>query len=276
VIAEILSARGVAAVLDAKGAVRLPGALIKRISHENLHDQAFVVTGELPGLVVRRDAQTFELEGELYQIITLDPALTPSDDPLACLGITALYTHHRSITMLRPPLDIDALARTHHTHKDTVKSHGHPAGPAADLRPVVDAFFESMRSRMPRDASRFRTGFAHEDLQTGNVLHGQGALHLIDLDPILSTYSVFNLAHFVAMEVVAKQQPDALAPLRAHFIGVLEEETAGDFDFFVMLAIFRALVRRAFHRDYYSDDWANDLLWIFREEGVKKYLERVP
>lgn len=276
---ERLLARGLRARRDPKGSLRVETAegelLLKRIGAENLREQAFVVVGAIPGLVIEREAQTFELDGELYQAIAIDPALRPSSDALACGGITALYTHHSSVAMLGPSLDLEGLVRGYHTHHTTTKSHGHPDAKRHDLGRAADRFLELVRDLVPARPERLRTGFVHEDLQTGNILHAEGALHLIDLDPVLHSYSVLNLSHFLVQEVIAKSQPALLEPLRARFVAALVEESDRDFDFFVMLSVFRALVRRAFHRDYFHAGWEEELSWYLRELGVKGYLERL-
>jgi hypothetical protein len=129
--------------------------------------------------------------------------------------------------------------------------------------PLIELFRTAAKELWPHDESRFRSGLFHEDLQTGNLLAGRGLLHVIDLDPLWHSYSILNLAHFFVMEVVARQRPELFEPLRSHFLAALREESERDFDFFVLLALYRVLVRRAFHRDYFGESLHREFAALF-------------
>jgi hypothetical protein len=250
-------------------------ALAKPVLAPNLGERAFVVLAPLPGLVLRRDEELFPLDDGWVALTWLDPTLRRLDDPLDGLAIGALYTHAANVAVFTPALDLDALLDGPHTHVDRAGLDAHPAGRGADVRPLADHARARLASRWPRAPERFRTGLFHEDLQAGNLLVGPDALHVVDLDPLWHTYAVMNLAHYVAQEVLAKDEPTLLAPLRAACLALLVEESAEDFDFFVGVAVHRALVRRAFHVDHHTSDWVEAYRWFFDHHAVRGYLERL-
>lgn len=248
--------------------------LLKPVAPAHLDERAFLQRAPFDGLVVHAGGRVFHFEGQAFEVITLRPELRPIEDPEAALGLRELYTHADRITMLTPPLDIDALVDGHHAHWDVDKPHAQPDHGRPPIDRAVQAFRALAEPLRPASPERFRRGLFHEDLQVGNLmLAPSGALHVIDPDPVWHAPAVLNLAHFLVMEVFAKQHRDRLAPLRAAMLEVLEEETPRDFDFFVLLAIFRALVRRAFHADYHHAGWCDDLVWYLDTFGRQQYLE---
>jgi len=278
-IFELLQKLDLQPTLDAKGSLRLDTdagpKLIKRFYPECLSEQAFVVVGRLPGLCLHRRTQLFSWGDALYQLIELDPELARIEDPRDALGVTQLYTCSDHIRMLVPKLTIDELIRSHHVNYHVPKGDGHPRAREIGLEGFADLFHSATRDIWPEDEARFRSGLFHEDLQTGNILAGRERLHLIDLDPVWHTYSVMNLAHFFVMEVVGKSRVDLFDGIRAHFLGVLGEESERDFDFFVLLALYRVLVRRAFHRDVFAETALADFTWYFSYFGLDFYRARV-
>jgi hypothetical protein len=265
--------------LDAKGSLRLETEagpkLVKRFYPESLREQAFILRRNIAGLCLHHRVQLFAWDDELYQLIDLDPALKPVEDPREALGITQLYTCSDHIAMLVPKLTIEDLIRSHHVNYQVVKGDGHPRAREIGLESFVDLFHSSTRELWPEDEGRFRSGLFHEDLQTTNILAGRGRLHLIDLDPIWHTYSVMNLAHFFAMEVIGKRRLGAFDGIREHLVAALEEESERDFDFFVLLALYRALLRRVFHKEIFAPSAPSDFTWYFQELGFNFYLRRV-
>jgi hypothetical protein len=229
---------------------------------------------EIPGIRLHTRAQTFAWGDELYQLIDLDPELKHIEDAKDALDITQLYACSDHVRMLGPRLTIDDLVRTHHVNYHLPGRDGHPRARDISLEPFVELFHASTRDLRPADEARFRSGLFHEDLQTGNLLSGGGRLHVIDLDPIWHTYSVMNLAHFTAIEVVANRRHDLFDAVRDRFLAALVEESPRDFDYFVLLALYRALVRRAFHRDVFAASALEDFAWYFRQLGLDFYLAR--
>jgi hypothetical protein len=278
-ISERLRKLGLQPALDAKGSLRIETdsgpKLIKRFYAESLREQAFIVARGIPGLCLHNRAQLFSWGDELHQLIDLDPSLEPIDDPRDALAITQLYACSDHVAMLVPKLTIEELIRKHHVNYQVVKGDGHPQAREIPLEDFAELFYSATRDFWPQDEVRFRSGMFHEDLQTGNLLAGRGRLHVIDLDPIWHTYSVMNLAHFFVIEVIGKQRADLFDPIRAHFLGVLAEESESDFDFFVLLALYRALLRRAFHREIFAKSAHADFAWYFEHLGLHFYLGRV-
>ena len=45
-------------------------------------------------------------------------------------------------------------------------------------------------------------------------------------------------------------------------------------DYLVLVALFRVLVKRAFHRRHYGESWADELVFLFTGYGVDGYLEQ--
>ena len=142
--------------------------------------------------------RTFRWNDSLYAEIVVNDELYPVDDPMECLDILELYTHHAHVKMLTPPLGISELIDGHHSNYNFSKLRGHKAAAHESLRNVSDYFREQTSSLRPKDTKDFRQGLFHEDLQTGNILLGDERIHLIDLDPILHTFSIMNLAYFLS------------------------------------------------------------------------------
>lgn len=249
--------------------------LLKPVAPAHLSERAFLQVRAFDGLVLHSGGRVFSLEGTTYEVITLQSDLQKVEHANDVLGIRELYTHADRIVMLGPRLALDALVEANHAHWDIDK----PCAAAGHGRPQIDravqAFWAIAESHRPEDPERFRAGLFHEDLQVGNVMRApSGTLHIIDPDPIWHAPAVLNLAHFLVLEVFAKQRADLLPSLRAAMISVLEEERPEDFDFFVLLAMFRALVRRAFHADYHHAGWCDDLMW-YLDTFSKQYLEAI-
>ncbi len=249
--------------------------LLKQVAPAHLDERAFLQVRPFDGLVVHPGGRVFCFGGASYEVITLQSVLQKVDQATDVLGITELYTHCDRIVMLRPRLGLDALVEANHAHWDIDKPHAAADHGQPTIDRAVQAFWAIAESRRPQDPQRFRAGLFHEDLQVGNVLRApSGTLHIIDPDPIWHAPAVLNLAHFLVLEVFAKQHTHLLPRLRSEMLSVLEEETAEDFDFFVLLAMFRALVRRAFHAEYHHEGWCDDLLW-YLDTFSKQYLEGI-
>jgi hypothetical protein len=250
--------------------------LIKPTSPAHLAERAFFQLRPFEGLVLHPGGRAFEFEGQTYEAITMQPGLRKLSGPDEALAVRELYTHADRVAFLRPALGIEDLVQRNHAHWDVPKPHAHPDAGQPPLDAVVEAFWALAGPLAPAAPARLRTGLFHEDLHTGNLLLGEGgALHVIDPDPVWHAPAILNLAHFLVMEALAAQRRERLLPLRAAMLDVLEAESAQDLDFFVLLAIFRVLVRRAFHMDYYHPGWAQDLQWYLDTFGRQQYLAAV-
>lgn len=250
--------------------------LLKPTSPAHLAERAIFQLRPFDDLVLHTGGRIFELEGQLYEVVEMQEGLRKLDDPMQALAVRELYTHADRVLLLAPALDIPALVTRNHAHWDVAKPSAHPEAGQPPLDPAVEAFWELAEPLAPASPERFRAGLFHEDLQTGNLLLSPaGALHVIDPDPIWHAPAVLNLAHFLVMEALATQRRERIVPLRSVMLEVLEEESPEDFDFFVVLAIFRVLVRRAFHVDYFHPGWAKDLRWYLDVFARQQYLEAV-
>lgn len=253
--------------------------LIKRLSRGELRDRAFVVGAALDGLDLRLHTQVLEFEGELYELVDFDESYRPAASPAECEPLFALYEQAERITMLGRFVDFDGLLRGPHINKDEDRGDGHPAGPEASLDRVLAAIEPSLARVRPACDAGLRRGLVHGDLHRGNLLipcAGQGPGLLIDLDPIIHSYAALNLAHLCVEEFVAR--PAAAGELRAFHARALASMTQADaraFDFIVLVELFRMLVKRGFHRDHYSDEWEDELLFLFEGYGVETYLAGV-
>lgn len=279
-IAALLASRGlvVERVSERRLVVRSPAGatLIKPAHLDHLDDHAFLVAEPIPGIEIVTSGRFFRLGDRLYQATPLDPRLRPASSLDELLAIDGLYRHRDRIIMLGEFADLDRLVLGPHPNKDDDKGQGHPAGPSASLDRVVEIFRRSTAEIAPRRPERLARGLHHGDLISDNILVGPDGLHVIDLDPILHTYAALNLAHFFAAEILAKPQNHRyFGAVRARFVGALEADDAESFDFFVLLALWRALVRRAFQKHIFHDDWEEDLLWYFQRFGQDGYLSRV-
>lgn len=278
-LAEALRSHGLTAQLEGEERlwVDTEGGrlLLKPVAPAHLAERAFLQVRAFDALVVHPGGRVFSFEQATYEVITLQSDLQKVEQATDVLGIRELYTHADRVVMLRPRLTLDALVEANHAHWDIDKPHAAPEHGRPPIERAVQAFWALAASRRPAHPERFRAGLFHEDLQVGNVLRApSGILHIIDPDPVWHAPAVLNLAHFLVLEVFAKQRADLLPSLRAAMLSVLQEERPEDFDFFVLLAMFRALVRRAFHADYHHAGWCDDLLW-YLDTFAQQYLEAI-
>ena len=249
--------------------------LIKPVTLAHLEERACFPLAPFDHLVLHAGGRAFAFGGRQFEALRIQPELRALDDPLQALEVRELYTHAARVVCLRPPLDLEALVASSHVHWDRPRPDTHPEHGQPPLDRAVDAFWRAARPLCPADEAGLRKGAFHEDLQVGNLLRAEGGpLHVIDPDPIWHAPAVLNLAHFFVMEIFGRQRADRFEALRAALLDVLEEERPRDFDFFVLLALFRALVRRAFHVDHFHDRWCEDLVWFF-ERFSEDYLGRV-
>ncbi|WP_181197663.1 phosphotransferase [Enhygromyxa salina] len=253
-------------------------ALIKAIDRDQLHDRAFVLSRPLDGLRLRLRTQIFAHAGQLYELVRLDPRLRPATaselDPLFML-----YEQAERICMLAPFVELDALLRGPHINKDIDRGDGHPEGPSASLDGVLAAIEPTLGPLRPATDAGLRRGLVHGDLHRHNLMvprAGDGPAVLIDLDPIFHSYAALNLAHLCIDEYVAGAGRHAELPgFRARVLARLAPADAAAFDYLVLVELFRMLVKRAFHRQHYSEDWEDELLFLFEGYGVDTYLARV-
>lgn len=279
-LAGLLASRGLAVEPSGEHRLLVRSAvgteLIKPATLAHLVDHAFLVVENIPGLEILSSVRFFSSNGKMYQATRLDPQLRAATSVEELLPIERLYRYRHCIVMLEEHKDIMHLLRGPHPNKDIDKGDGHPAGPHTALDRVVDAFLAVTADMFPLHEAALSRGFYHADLISENVLVGPDGLCLIDLDPVLHSYAVMNLAHFFVTEVLCRPANAAMFDrARAHFLGVLEPPDLESFDFFVMLTLFRTLIRRAFHKRFFHDEWEDELLWYFDRFGQEMYLRRV-
>lgn len=252
--------------------------LIKAIDRDQLQDRAFLVSRPLDGLRLRLRTQIFAHAGQLYELVRLDPRLRPAAaSELDALFV--LYEQADRVCMLAPFVDLDALLRGPHINKDIDRGDGHPAGPGASLDGVLAELAPTLAPLRPATDAGLRRGLVHGDLHRHNLMvprAGEGSAVLIDLDPLLHSYAALNLAHLCIDEYIVGAGRHAQLPgFRARVLARLAPADAAAFDYLVLVELFRMLVKRAFHRQHYSEDWEEELLFLFEGYGVDTYLARV-
>jgi hypothetical protein len=238
--------------------------LIKPVHHSSLRNLSFILLEPLPNFSLMKNPDFFEVAGILFQKIKINFDYSRLNNKLEAFDVVlSLYQSSRYFRMLKPMLNHQDLITNQESSMnfDTVEEFSKVSSSAFEN--LFKELSNRVGEKLKLEISNFSTGFVHEDLHWENILTNKNEKLLIDLDPVVHSYTFLNFVYFYILSCEGENSNEFKKKIISKIKKVVLETEMESFNYFLSIAIFRLLIKRAFHIDYYSLNWEDEVQYHF-------------
>ncbi len=240
--------------------------LIKPVHRSNVKNFSFIITEPLTGFFLMGSPEFFEVEGALFQKIKIDFDFSRPGNKLEAFDVVhSVYKSSGKFKMLKPLLEHEDLITNHESSINFDSVEDFLNVPALRFQNLFNFLSEKVGLERDVKLKDISTGFVHEDLSRENILCKENLRMLTDLDPISYSYAFLNIVYFYILSCEGEESEVLKKQLILRIKEVALQDEFNNFNYFLSLALYRLLIKRVFHIDYYSSSWEDGIVTHFQD-----------